>query len=152
LIATEKLRAIAVTAPTRVVGLKDVPTVVEQDFPELVVEDYVGFAVKRGTSSEIVARLNQAIDRALLKPKVRDAFAKLGAEPAGGSPAVFGALIEAQVAHWGRVVREAGITSLNEGPRMLPVFAHAERCRAPGPSETCAAMTCLGPRTERERP
>jgi tripartite-type tricarboxylate transporter receptor subunit TctC len=110
LIATEKLRAIAVTAPTRVVGLKDVPTVVEQDFPELVVEDYVGFAVKRGTSSEIVARLNQAIDRALLKPKVRDAFAKLGAVPAGGSPAVFGALIEAQVAHWGRVVREAGIT------------------------------------------
>jgi tripartite-type tricarboxylate transporter receptor subunit TctC len=54
--------------------------------------------------------LNQAIDRALRKPKVRDAFVKLGAEPAGGSPAVFGALITAQVAHWEKVVKEAGIT------------------------------------------
>jgi tripartite-type tricarboxylate transporter receptor subunit TctC len=109
LIATGKLRAIAVTAPKRVAGLKDVPTVVEQGFPDLVVEDYVGFAVKSGTSSEIVARLNQAIDRALLKPKVRDAFVKLGAEPAGGTSAAFGTLIGAQVAHWERVVREAGI-------------------------------------------
>jgi tripartite-type tricarboxylate transporter receptor subunit TctC len=109
LIATGKLRAIAVTAPKRVAGLKDVPTVVEQGFPDLVVEDYVGFAVKSGTSSEIVARLNQTIDRALLKPKVRDAFVKLGAEPAGGTSAAFGALISEQVAHWERVVREAGI-------------------------------------------
>jgi tripartite-type tricarboxylate transporter receptor subunit TctC len=108
-IATGKLRAIAVTAPKRVAGLKDVPTVVEQAFPGLLVEDYVGFAVKSGTSSEIVASLNQAIDRALLKPKVRDAFANLGAEPAGGSPAAFGSLISAQVAHWEKVVREAGI-------------------------------------------
>ena len=110
LIATGKLRAIAVTAPKRVAGLKDAPTVVEQGFPDLVVEDYVGFAVKNGTSSETVARLNQAIDRALLKSKVRDAFAKLGAEPAGGSPAVFGALVSAQVAHWEKIVREARIT------------------------------------------
>jgi tripartite-type tricarboxylate transporter receptor subunit TctC len=110
LIATGKLRAIAVTAPQRVAGLQDVPTVVEQGFPNLVVEDYVGFAAKSGTSSAIVARLNEAIDRALRKPKVRDAFAKLGAEPAGGSPTVFGALIAAQVAHWEKVVREAGIT------------------------------------------
>ena len=110
LIATGRLRAIAVTAPKRVAGLKDVPTVVEQGFPDLVVEDYVGFAVKNGTSSEIVARLNQAIDRALLKSKVRDAFAKLGAEPAGGSPVAFGTLISAQVAHWEKVVSEARIT------------------------------------------
>jgi tripartite-type tricarboxylate transporter receptor subunit TctC len=108
-IATGKLRAIAVTAPQRVAGLKDVPTVVEQAFPDLVVEDYVGFAVKSGTSSEIVASLNQAIDRALRKPKVQAAFANLSAEPAGGSPPAFGALINAQVTHWEKVVREAGI-------------------------------------------
>ena len=110
LVATGKLRAIAVTAPRRVAGLQDVLTVVEQGFPDLVVEDYVGFALKSGTSEQIVARLNEAIDRALRKPKVRDAFAKLGAEPAGGSSAAFGSLIAAQVAHWEKVVREAGIT------------------------------------------
>jgi tripartite-type tricarboxylate transporter receptor subunit TctC len=108
-VATAKLRAIAVTAPNRVMGLKDVPTVVEQGFPDLVVEDYVGFSVKRGTSPEIVTRLNQAMNRALLKPKVREAFANLGAEPAGGTAVEFGALISSQVTHWGKVVKEAGI-------------------------------------------
>ena len=49
-VETGRLRALGVTAPGRVAGLKDVPTVVEQGYPELVVEDYVGFAVKSGTS------------------------------------------------------------------------------------------------------
>ena len=108
-IATGKLRGIAVTAPNRVVGLKDVPTVIEQGFPDLVVEDYVGFAVKSGTSNEIVTRLNQAMNRALVKLKVREAFANLGAVPAGGTPFEFGTLIKSQVAHWGKIVKEAGI-------------------------------------------
>ena len=39
LITDGKLRALAVTAPTRMAALKDVPTVVEQGFPELVIAD-----------------------------------------------------------------------------------------------------------------
>jgi tripartite-type tricarboxylate transporter receptor subunit TctC len=73
------------------------------------VEDYVGFSVKSGTSNEIVTRLNQAMNRALGKPKVREAFANLGAVPAGGTPIEFGALIKSQVAHWGTIVKEAGM-------------------------------------------
>jgi tripartite-type tricarboxylate transporter receptor subunit TctC len=109
LVATGKLRALAVTAPRRVGGLADVPTVVEQGFPELVVEDYVGFAVKSGTPAEIVARLNQALNRALRTPKVGEAFAKLGAMPAGGTTAEFGALMGSQAAHWRKVIADARI-------------------------------------------
>jgi tripartite-type tricarboxylate transporter receptor subunit TctC len=108
-IASGKLRAVAVTGPDRVIGLKEVPTVVEQGFPGLIVEDYVGFAVKSGTSTNIVARVNAAVASALKRPNVREAFAKLGAEPAGGTSAEFGELVRSQVAHWGRVVRESGI-------------------------------------------
>jgi tripartite-type tricarboxylate transporter receptor subunit TctC len=108
-IATGKLRALAVTAPERVAGLIDVPTVVEQGFPGLVVEDYVGFAVKNGTPIDVVARLNAAMDRALKQSNVRAAFAKLGAAPAGGTSAEFGDLITSQVQYWGRVVKESGI-------------------------------------------
>jgi tripartite-type tricarboxylate transporter receptor subunit TctC len=108
-IASGKLRALAVTSPDRVIGLNDVPSVVEQGFPGLVVEDYVGFAVKSGTSPEIVERLNGVVNHALKQPNVREAFATLGAEPAGGSSAEFGDLIKSQVAHWGRVVRDSGI-------------------------------------------
>ena len=108
-VATGKLRAIAVTAPLRIGSLPEVPTVVEQGFPELVAEDYVGFAVKSGTPQEAVNRLNQALNRALSVPKVSDAFIKLGAIPIGGTAAEFNALMASQVAHWRKVVTAAGI-------------------------------------------
>jgi tripartite-type tricarboxylate transporter receptor subunit TctC len=109
LVATGKLRALAVTGPKRVGALKDVPTIIEQGFPDLVVEDWIGLTVKAGTPNEIILKLNEATNRALARPKVREALAKLGAEPAGGSPSEFGRLLNLQIAHWGRVVKEAGI-------------------------------------------
>ncbi len=109
LIATGKLRGIAVTAPSRIVGLPNVPTVVEQGFPNLVVEDYVGFAVKSGTPDAVVGRLNEAVNRALRDPKVRETFEKLGATPAGGAQPDFRDFMRKQVGHWSRVVKEAGI-------------------------------------------
>jgi tripartite-type tricarboxylate transporter receptor subunit TctC len=108
-VATGKLRALAVTAPKRVAALADVPTVLEQGFPDLIVEDWVGFVVRAGTSSEIIARLNESIGRALAKPKVRETFAKLGAEIQGGSPADFGKFIADQSALWTNVVKVSGI-------------------------------------------
>jgi len=109
LIATGRLRALAVTAPKRVAALKDVPTVVEQGFPELVVEGWFGFAVKAGTPKEVSERLNAAVNTALARERVRNAFANLGAEPVGGTAAEFGAFVNSQIAHWGKVVRESGI-------------------------------------------
>lgn len=109
LIATGRLRALAVTGPKRIALLGNTPTIVEQGFPKLVVEDWVGFMLKRGTPADITARLNTAINKALANPKVQEALAKLGAQPAGGSSAEFGEFLGAQVAHWGRVVRESGM-------------------------------------------
>jgi tripartite-type tricarboxylate transporter receptor subunit TctC len=109
LIASGQLRALAVTAPTRMEALKDVPTVVEAGFPELVIADWFGFVVKSGTPDANIDTLNKAINKALAKPSVREAFAKIAAEPAGGTPAEFGAHIKSQIAHWGKVVKDAGI-------------------------------------------
>ena len=77
LIKTGKLRALAVTGPKRVPVLSEVPTIVEAGYPGLIVEDWTGFAVKRGTPKETVAQLNAAINKALEKPSLRDAFAKM---------------------------------------------------------------------------
>jgi tripartite-type tricarboxylate transporter receptor subunit TctC len=109
LINSGKLRALAVTAPKRVAALPNVPTIVEEGFPNLVVEDWTGFGLKSGTPRDIVVRLNQAINKALATPKVREAFAKLGAEPAGGAPSEYDEFVKSQIAHWAKVVRDSGI-------------------------------------------
>lgn len=109
LIAAGKLRALAVTAPTRIGALKDVPTVGEAGFPDLIIQDWFGFLVKSGTPSEIIVRLNEAINKSLTTPRVREAIAKLAAEPAGGTPAEFGQFLGAQLTHWSKVVQQSGI-------------------------------------------
>lgn len=109
LVNSGKLHGLAVMGPKRVAALPDVPSIVEAGFPKLSSEDWVGFAVKSGTPNEIVLRLNAAINKALTKPNVVAALAKLGAEPAGGTTAEFGTLMTSQIAYWGNVVRTSGI-------------------------------------------
>jgi tripartite-type tricarboxylate transporter receptor subunit TctC len=109
LVASGKLRALAIAGPKRIASFVDVPTVIEAGFPNLVAEDWVGFVVKTGTPGEAIARLNAAVNAALAKPKVRAALASLGYEPAGGSAAALGDLIVAQATYWAKVVSDAGI-------------------------------------------
>src|SRR3954453_6914649 len=109
LIATGKLRALAVTAPGRITALKDVPSVAEAGFPDLVTADWIGFAVKRDTPAGITAQLNQAINKVLVEPKIRTALEKIGAEPVGGGAVEFGAGIRSDVAHWAKIITDANI-------------------------------------------
>jgi tripartite-type tricarboxylate transporter receptor subunit TctC len=109
LIATGKLRAIAITGPTRLPALKDVPTVGEAGFPDLIIQDWFGILVKAGTHGDIVTRLNGAMNKALGKARVHDAIVKMAAVPAGGTPQEFSQFLRGEVAHWGKVVKESGI-------------------------------------------
>ena len=109
LIGTGKLRALAVTGPRRLPVLKDVPTVGEQGFPDLIIEDWFGLLVKAGSPDESVVRLNSAINKVLAKPNVRAAIERIAAEPTGGTPQEFKEFLTAQISHWGKVVRDSGI-------------------------------------------
>jgi tripartite-type tricarboxylate transporter receptor subunit TctC len=109
LIATGKLRALAVTSANRITALEDVPSVVEAGFPDLVTADWIGFAVRRNTPAEITAQLNKAVNKVLIEPKIRTALEKIGAEPVGGEAVEFGAGIRADVAHWAKIIKQADI-------------------------------------------
>jgi tripartite-type tricarboxylate transporter receptor subunit TctC len=65
--------------------------------------------LKSGTPPDVTARLNAAINKALATDKVRDALAKLGVDPGGGTPEEFGATLHAEIARWGKIVKEADI-------------------------------------------
>ncbi len=108
-INTGKLRALAVMGRKRVAALKEVPTISEAGYPQLASEDWAGILVKAGTPPAVIARLNAAINRALATDKVREALAKLGTDPGGGTPDAFGVLVRSETAPWSKVIKDAGI-------------------------------------------
>jgi tripartite-type tricarboxylate transporter receptor subunit TctC len=109
LIETGKLRALAVTGSKRVAALNDVPTMIEAGYPRLVAEDWAGILLKAGTPLEVTARLNAAVNKALKSDKVREALARMGTDPGGGTPEEFGVFVRAETAHWAKVINDAGI-------------------------------------------
>lgn len=108
-IASGKLRALAVTGPNRIAALKDVPTMVESGYPDFVVREWQGFAVKTGAPREAISKVHAAIETALASSEVRQLFAKLGADPAAGSPEAFANLIRTEIERWGRLAKTANI-------------------------------------------
>jgi len=93
----------------RVPAFPEVPTIVEAGYPKLASEDWAGILIRSGTPAPAVVRLNAAINKALKVDKVRDALAKIGTDPGGGTPDEFGRLVNAEVAHWAKVIKDAGI-------------------------------------------
>jgi len=66
--------------------------------------------VPAGTPRAIVDRLRAAVVKAFEDPELRETWFKLGAEPGGSTPEAFRELVSKDIAKWGKVVREAGVT------------------------------------------
>ena len=103
-----KLRPIAVSSSQRLATLPDVPTLAEVGFTDLHDYTWIAVFVPAGTPSEIVQKLNDALNRAIQSPDVRERLEALAFEPVGGSQAQFAEYVKAEIAKWGKVVRETG--------------------------------------------
>jgi len=104
------VRPIVVTSTKRSPAFPDIPTAIESGLAGFDVTSWYGLWVPAGTPPALVQKLNDAVVKAFADPELRDTWAKLGAEPGGSTPEAFRALIDKDVAKWGKVVREAKIT------------------------------------------
>jgi tripartite-type tricarboxylate transporter receptor subunit TctC len=107
-IGTGKLRALAVTATTRLDALPDIPTVGDS-VPRYEASGWWGVGAPRATPAETIDKLNRETNAALADPKIKARLAALGGAPLVGSPADFGKLIAEETEKWAKVIRAANI-------------------------------------------
>lgn len=108
-ISGNRLRALAVTSPTRVDVLPGVPTVAESGLPDYNVITWNSMAAPRGTPRPIIDRLNAEVRRVMAMPDVRERLLPLAVQPAAGTPEAMRDLLVRDTALWGRVIEAAKI-------------------------------------------
>lgn len=108
-IASGRLKALAVTGSKRVALMPDVPTAYEGGLPTFNVSSWYGIFAPIGTPPDVVARLNEEINRALASPDVIAKLAQMGAETTPGTPNAFGQFFRSEIARWKDVIVRAKI-------------------------------------------
>lgn len=109
-----RLRAYAVTAKTRLASAPDIPTVDEAGLPGFYMSIWHAFWVPKGTSPEVVAKLNTAIRDALKDPALSKKLADLGQEipaPEQQTPEALRAYQKSEQDKWWPVIKAANITA-----------------------------------------
>ena len=105
------LRGIAVGSPQRAPTAMEVPTTAEAGMPDLRVENWYGMVAPAKTPPSIIAALNRIATEAMRDPAVKQKLASQGAELIGDSPEHFHGFIEAEIAKWAKVIKDAGVAT-----------------------------------------
>ena len=104
-----KMRALAITSKTRSPLAPDIPTMAEQGYPEVEVLNWQGIVGPKGMPAELIKQLNVVGNKAMQDADLREKILSQGNEVGGGTPEQFAALIKAEAARWGKVVKDARI-------------------------------------------
>ena len=65
-----------------------------------------------GTPKEVIDKLYREVSRIVMLPEVKARLAAIGYTAVGNTPEEFSAEIKKDVAHWAKVIREAGIKQI----------------------------------------
>ena len=108
-IQSSKLRALAVSSPARLDALPGVPTFAEAGVPQLNDPSWFGLVGPAKLPEAVLARVHDAVTKALSAPEVRARMQNVGAVPSGNSPKEFAAQIRREIERHKRVAEESGI-------------------------------------------
>lgn len=104
-----KLKALAVTSPSRSKALPDVPTVAESGYPGFAVETWFGLVAPAATPAAIVQKLQAAWADGSKTTEAQNAFDNISGNLRVNTPQEFGAFIQAENKRWGELIRKLGI-------------------------------------------
>ena len=104
-----KVKPLGISALKRSPLVADIPTMDEAGLKGFFSNTYFGVYAPAGTSAAITVRLNSEINKALASSDFRERLASFGAEPVGGTPAQFAAVVARETDKYAAVIKRAGV-------------------------------------------
>ena len=109
LVRAGSVRALASTSDSRSPQTPDLPTMTEAGVPDFTSVSFTAVVAPAGTSGEIVAKLNAAINESLKSPEVAGTLAKLSVEARITTPEALATFLAQERDKWATVVKAAGV-------------------------------------------
>jgi len=103
-----RVRGLGVSAPQRAASFPDIPTIAEAGVPGYETNSWGGVIGPAKLPQEIIVKLHAEIKRALASPAVAERYRQLDAEPDGGTPEEFLALVRKETPKWAEVIKRSG--------------------------------------------
>jgi tripartite-type tricarboxylate transporter receptor subunit TctC len=104
-----KMRALAVTGRSRSPDFPDLPTMIESGYPDYVLSFWTGVVAPAGTPSDVVDKINGAINQGLASPAMKANLAKFNVEPTITTPREFAKFVAAEAEKWDSIIKSTGI-------------------------------------------
>ena len=111
-LAASTLKPFAITGKARLASAPNIPTAEEAGLPDFVASLWYGLWVPKGTTRDIVAKLNATLSQAFFDPQVRQRFDDLGIQIAPldhQTPEALRDLQKAEAARWWPVIKAANV-------------------------------------------
>jgi tripartite-type tricarboxylate transporter receptor subunit TctC len=106
-----RLRSLAVTSAQRSIFLPEVPTLAEQGFKDIAVQEWLGWFLPAKTSPEIVQKLNALVRESLATPEMIEVLGKSSLQPITQSSEDFARTVRTDLARWAPIVKASGFTA-----------------------------------------
>jgi len=108
-IASGKLKGLGVASAKRAAVTPNVPTYAEAGYP-FEASSWVGIFAPAGTSADIVAELNTAVEDVMKDAALRQKLTSIGFDPIEGSQQQADTFFKVEVAKWGKMVKALNLS------------------------------------------
>jgi tripartite-type tricarboxylate transporter receptor subunit TctC len=104
-----RLRGLAVTTLKRVPGYPEIPTIAESGLPTYEMTVWSGIIAPLGLPKPVLAKLNEAVNEAMVSPSLKEKYALNGTEPVGGTPEEFASFVKREIEKYAVLAKKIGL-------------------------------------------
>ena len=105
-----RIRLLAVTSPKRIASMPDVPTVDEAGVPGYQATSWYMLITPARVPVPVMNKLYDETAKALKSKDIVQVLAQGGSEPVGDTPRASTEFLKAEIARWGKVIKQANVT------------------------------------------